>query len=718
MNSLARLRYLIATALTLTTGVIYAQSSPAAAHSAEGPAVTESVQACIEKVRPHPPETRRPCHIRGHALLAAGIIGRGGSFFVHDGTGGVFVRHRAPLDVSRGDLVEVRGEIYFDQDTELEIRASEVVRLGPGRELEPRDLTPAEVLSGEHNGELVRIRAVVTNTSISKNLVVVRLGDERLRTYWVPDRGAADLARIPTIELGAVVEVRGIARPRQREDGRIQHQVRIRTPADLSIIASAPLVSAANLRAGLLVLFFLALGGSAWIVMLRRTVRTRTAQVRELLESLESKVVELEQLNENLRGAKEKAETADRVKSEFLANISHEIRSPLTVIMGMPDLVLNKDYIHAEDRELLQMVANASEALTHIMDDLLDLSRIDAGRIKLNKVLFDARGLVREIVEFSRPKVHAKGLTLALDVDDGIPTDVYGDPTRLRQILLNLLDNAVKFTEQGGITVSLEDGGTSEGTIELCCTVSDTGIGIPDDRLEAIFKPFEQVDSSSTRPFGGAGLGLAICQKLARLMGGEISVHSRPGEGSRFQCRTVFALTHIHDADAGGTEMQASAANGKPAQTVSLRPVTRADSLAESPHDIRVLVVDDLSEIRNLVGTLLERKGYRPIFANNGREAVEVFRTDRPDLILMDIQMPGMGGVEATQEIRRLESGGEERTPIIALTAHAVKGDRESYLRSGMDDYVSKPIRSEKLFGAIAAAVNAGVAGHAEGRTP
>ena len=216
MNSLARLRYLIATALTLTTGVIYAQSSPAAAHSAEGPAVTESVQACIEKVRPHPPETRRPCHIRGHALLAAGIIGRGGSFLVHDGTGGVFVRHRAPLDVSRGDLVEVRGEIYFDQDTELEIRASEVVRLGPGRELEPRDLTPAEVLSGEHNGELVRIRAVVTNTSISKNLVVVRLGDERLRTYWVPDRGAADLARIPTIELGAVVEVRGIARPRQR----------------------------------------------------------------------------------------------------------------------------------------------------------------------------------------------------------------------------------------------------------------------------------------------------------------------------------------------------------------------------------------------------------------------------------------------------------------------------------------------------------------------
>ena len=625
---------------------------------------------------------------------------------MHDGTGGVLVRHRAPLDVDRGDLVEVLGEIYFDRDTELEIGASEVVRLGRGREPEPRDLTPAEVLSGEHNGKLVRIRAVVTDTSISKDLVVVRLGDKRLRTYWVPHRGAADLAHIPTIELGAVVEVRGIARPRRREDGRIQHQVRIRTPADLSIIASAPLISAANLRAGLLVLAFLALGGSAWIVMLRRTVRTRTAQVRNLLKSLESKVFELERLNEDLRGAKDRAETADRAKGEFLANISHEIRSPLTVIMGIPDLVLQNDYLRPADRELLQMVANAAEALTQIVDDLLDLSRIDADRIKLNEVLFDARGLVREIVEFSRPKAHAKGLTLALDVDDGIPTDVYGDPTRLRQILLNLLDNAVKFTEQGGITVSLEDGGTSEGTIELCCTVSDTGIGIPGDRLEDIFKAFEQVDSSSTRHFGGAGLGLAICQKLANLMGGEVSVSSRPGEGSRFQCRTLFALTDDHGAEDDRSEMQRSAANGERAQTFSSQDASTADASARPPQDICVLVVDDLSEMRGLVGTLLERRGYRPAFAKNGREAVEMFQSDRPDVILMDIQMPGMGGVEATQEIRRLESSGEERTPIIALTAHAVKGDRESYLRSGLDDYVSKPISRQDLFGAIAAAVN------------
>ncbi len=717
MNSLVRLKYLIVTALTLTTGVLYGQSSPAAANPVAGPANTESLQACLEKLRPHPPKTRRPCHIRGNALMAAGIIGGGGSFFLHDGTGGVFVRRQAALDIGRGDLVEVRGKIYVDTHTELEIRASEVIRLGGGRDPEPHDLTPAEVLSGEHGGELVRIRAVVTDTSISDRMVVVRLGEERLRAYSFPQGGASDLADLPEFEEGAIVEVRGIARPRRREEGRIQHQVRIRTSTDISVIETAPLLSPANLRVGLLALSLLALGGGAWIVMMRRTVHARTAQVRELLESVESEVVELEELNEDLRGAKEKAETADRVKSEFLANISHEIRSPLTVIMGMPDLVLQKDYLHAEDRELLQMVVNASEALTHIMDDLLDLSRIDAGRITLNRVLFDAGSLVREVVEFSRPKVHAKGLTLTLDVADDIPADVYGDPTRLRHILLNLLDNAVKFTEQGGITVSFRNGEMSNDTVELRCTVSDTGIGVPNDRLDSIFKPFEQVDSSSTRRFGGAGLGLAICQKLARLMSGEISVHSRPGEGSSFQCRTVFALTDDHDAETERTEIKPIAANGNVAQTVSSRPVIEADSSTEEPQDIRVLVVDDLPEMRSLIGRLLERNGYHPMFAKSGRQAVELFRTDRPDLILMDIQMPGMGGVEATQEIRRLESGGDERTPIIALTAHAVKGDRESYLRSGMDDYVSKPIRREELFGAIAAALHDRVAARAQRQT-
>ena len=520
MNSLVRLKYLIATALTLATGVIYGQSSPAGASPAQGTEGTESLQACRARLRPHPPGTKVPCHLRGNALMAAGIIGRrGGSFFLHDGTGGVLVRHRSPLDVGRGDFVEVRGEIYIDRDSELEIRSSEVIRLGGGREPKPRDLTPAEVLSGEHSGELVRVRAVVTSTSITERLVVVRLGDERLRTYWVPHRGAADLVDLPTLELGAVVEVRGIARPRLREEGRLQYQVRVRTLDDLSVVEAAPLVSPANLKAGLLALSLLAVGGALWIVMLRRTVRARTAQVRELLESLETKVVELEDLNENLRGAKEKAETADRVKSEFLANISHEIRSPLTVIMGMPELVLQNDNLSSEDRKLLGMVVNASEALTHIMDDLLDLSRIDAGRIKLNRVLFDPGGLVREVVEFSRAKAHAKGLTLALDVDDAIPTDVFGDPTRLRQILLNLLDNAVKFTEQGEIAVSLEVGGVHEGAIELCWSVSDTGTGIPEDHLESIFKPFEQVDSSSARRFGGVGPRAGDLQETDRADG-------------------------------------------------------------------------------------------------------------------------------------------------------------------------------------------------------
>jgi signal transduction histidine kinase/CheY-like chemotaxis protein/HPt (histidine-containing phosphotransfer) domain-containing protein/streptogramin lyase len=382
------------------------------------------------------------------------------------------------------------------------------------------------------------------------------------------------------------------------------------------------------------------------------------------------------QAAEEMRAAARTAEEANLAKSVFLANTSHEIRTPINAVMGMAQALLEED-LSPRAADQVNTVLRASESLSEIIDDLLDLSKIEAGQLEVTSLPFDPVEVVEGARATLASKAQDKGIGISVSVDPATPRDVEGDRVRLRQILLNLLGNAVKFTEEGFVDVHLRAENVDDA-VALHFEVHDTGIGIPAERLHSIFDPFTQADSSITRTHGGTGLGLSISKRLVEMMGGRIHVHSQPGVGStfRFDIRVK-----------PGTARQPT----ETVEAVDIRPM-------------RILLVED-NDLNRKVAQALLRKGDHDITeAENGAVAVDLFR-DRPafDVILMDIQMPVMDGVTATQRIRELEAeAGLPRTPIVALTANAMQGDREDYLRAGMDDFIPKPVRRQKLDAALA----------------
>ena len=374
----------------------------------------------------------------------------------------------------------------------------------------------------------------------------------------------------------------------------------------------------------------------------------------------------------NLVNAKEAAEEASRAKSEFLANMSHELRTPMTVIMGSVEYLQQTAGKH-EDRQLLELADTSAHRLLGIIDDLLDISRIEAGRLKIEEEPFDLRECVGQVAEMFAGRSREKGLRLHWQVAAELPLQVQGDPVRLGQVLINLVGNAVKFTAKGEIAVSVAGEGNN-----LLFTVRDTGIGIPTDKIDHLFQPFMQVDSSLTRRHGGTGLGLAISKELVQMMGGEIRLESVEGRGSTF----TFMLP-LRPAEF-------SAIHPPPT-----RPAFKCERLQ------RVLLVEDDPMVRELVEMLLYQQGVEVLQAENGREAVEKWRNESVDLLLMDLQMPVMDGLQATRLIRELEKDRGGRTCIFALTAHARKQDEEQCLAAGMDGFLVKPIRLEELNAAI-----------------
>lgn len=396
----------------------------------------------------------------------------------------------------------------------------------------------------------------------------------------------------------------------------------------------------------------------------------------ELRETLDA----IERQNIDLHAARRAAVASNQLKSEFLANISHEIRTPLTSLIGFARL-LEKTPLSPRQQDHVQSLVHSSEHLLAMLNDLLDLSKIEAGRLILDETPVALPELVRDTLAMLTPLLGDKPLELHSEIAPDVPHSILGDPLRLRQIMTNLVNNAIKFTPGGRVTVRLLTERRNASTVWLTFSVEDTGIGIKPQQLEHLFDAFQQADTSTSRRFGGSGLGLTITRQLVQLLGGDIKVNSMPGQGSTF---TVHWQARI---DPFETLAPSAAPPTNPAGT---RQLARLDP------PLRVLVVDDHPANLKLLHTWLTDMGIDAKAVDNGQEAINCALQQPYDLIFMDIQMPGMNGLETAQAIRAAESRGQ-RVPIIALTAHALSSEREFWLRSGMDDYVSKPLQESQL---------------------
>lgn len=398
-----------------------------------------------------------------------------------------------------------------------------------------------------------------------------------------------------------------------------------------------------------------------------------TGSVVSAIEVVED-VTEHFNFEQGLREAKQAAESANRTKSEFLANMSHEIRTPMNGIMGMAQL-LSMTEPTEEQKEYLGYIESSGRNLLTLINDILDLSKIESGKIELEHTDFSLAQAVKDVINTQISAIRSKHLGINCIIGSDIPETVHGDQLRFKQIILNLLGNAIKFTEQGEITVSAGIEILVDDTAIVNISVRDTGIGIAPDQHEKIFGAFNQADASTTRRYGGTGLGLAICRRLVELMGGSIGVKSTGENGSEFHVSLPFEITPN-------------------AETV---PATPDFHNLREGSQLSILAVEDNPTNQKFIGALLRKIGHRVTCCSNGRQALEAWRTDHFDCILMDIQMPVMGGEEALQQIRNDENESGRHVPVIALTAHALKGDQERFLAQGFDGYLTKPLRIEKL---------------------
>jgi signal transduction histidine kinase/ActR/RegA family two-component response regulator len=585
--------------------------------------------------------------VQGVVTMETGVLRSGpADFYLQDQSGGIVVQGREAASISRGEAVKACGMPGLYERLVPQLEQSEVILLGKGRLPAVRLLTIAEALDGIAPAELVKVRGVVKRISIGDTRDVLWLGPPgpALRVYIRREQDQPPtLAQAAPV--GARVEVTGILIPEEAN----KFQLRLRAPDDVVLLEMPETAQLRVLRLWLMGAAGLGLAIGLWVILLRRAVRRQTAEIRRLMVE---------------------ARQSEEAKSRFLANMSHEIRTPLNGILGMTELAL-ESRPSPELRSYLETIRSSGRALLEIVNDVLDLTRIEKGRMRLDPAPFSLRQMVDELLPLFDLPASEKGLRLEVRLDPRLPEAVLGDAGRIRQVLVNLLGNAVKFTHSGWVRLEIEP--EAEGRIRFA--VCDSGPGIPAAKQKEIFRAFVQGDASTTRQHGGAGLGLTISDHLVRLLDGELRLESEPGRGACFSFS--IPLPQAEPESAGQEPGKAP------------EPALRG---------LRILVAEDNQINRRALESLLRRDGHFLRFAADGAEAVEKARADRFDAILMDVQMPGLDGLEATRQIRELEAAVKRgHTPIIGLTAHAFPEDARRCLAAGMDGYLAKPYHIDDL---------------------
>jgi signal transduction histidine kinase/ActR/RegA family two-component response regulator len=421
----------------------------------------------------------------------------------------------------------------------------------------------------------------------------------------------------------------------------------------------------------------LALGKQQFDAAVASELANRLAEQLQAQKKLEDQKAELIATTGALSEARDAAEAASRAKSDFLAMMSHEIRTPMAGMMGMIDL-LSGTSLNEEQQDLARVAQESAQNLLTVLNNILDFSKLEAGQVNPESIDFSIKHSINSVISLLGPRAAGRGLRLNATLAPDLPIWLRGDPSRIGQVLLNLVGNAIKFTERGSVQISVSHRVLQDSMFELCFDVVDTGAGIPANMLSTLFSPFMQADGAVSRKYGSTGLGLAICKQLCLTMGGDIGVESTSGHGSRFWFTVRCRL-------------------GRPPEVTAplLQP-----ALAPDAADIDILIVEDNPIIRSLVFKLLARRGYEADQVNNGKEALEAVRAKRYGLVLMDMQMPEMDGLSATRAIRNLR-GPERNVPIVALTANALVGQRETCLAAGMNSFLTKPIKPEALYDVI-----------------